>query len=98
MDTQKYVNIFKALSNKNRFELFLEIVKSQEKNFETNECHGCLIADIAKYFQIGAPTVSHHLKELSNANLILIEKKGKNLIAKANTDVMKEVGELFLKG
>lgn len=92
MDAKKYANIMKALSNPNRLELFLEIAKAQEKNYE--ECE-CLISDIAKCFNIGAPTISHHLKELSNAGLITTEKKGKYLVAKVNKDIMEELRNLF---
>lgn len=92
MDAKKYSNIMKALSHPNRLELFLEIAKYQEKDYE--ECE-CLISDIAKCFKIGAPTISHHLKELSNAGLITTEKRGKFLVAKVNGEVMNELRNLF---
>lgn len=94
IDTKKYSNIMKALSHPNRLELFLEIAKCQEKDYEDCEC---LISEITKCFKIGAPTISHHLKELSNAGLITTEKKGKYLVAKINREVMNELGNLFLK-
>lgn len=92
MDTKKYANIMKALSHPNRLELFLEIAKAQEKDYE--ECE-CLISEIVKCFNIGAPTISHHLKELSNAGLITTEKRGKFLVAKVNTEIMEELRNLF---
>ncbi len=85
--------VFKALSNPNRLELYLQIVKKQETCYETN-C-GCLISDIAKSLNIGAPTVSHHLKELSNAELIFTERKGKYLVARVNEEMVEEVNELL---
>ncbi|MDP4180961.1 MAG: metalloregulator ArsR/SmtB family transcription factor [Bacillota bacterium] len=94
MDVKKYSNIMKALSHPNRLELFLEIIKYQEKDYETG---GCLISEIVKYFNIGAPTISHHLKELSNAGLITTEKRGKFLIAKLNKDVIHELNGIFPK-
>jgi len=92
MDAKKYANIMKALSHPNRLELFLEIAKAQEKDYE--ECE-CLISEIAKCFNIGAPTISHHLKELSSAGLITTERRGKFLVAKVNTEIMKELRNLF---
>ncbi|MHB8062286.1 MAG: ArsR/SmtB family transcription factor [Ruminiclostridium sp.] len=92
MDIKRYSNIMKALSHPNRLELFLEILKYQEKGYEDTDC---LISDIAKCFKIGAPTISHHLKELSNAGLITTEKKGKFLVAKVNKEIIKELGNLF---
>lgn len=92
MDTKKYANILKALSHPNRLELFLEIAKAQEKDYE--ECE-CFISEIVKCFNIGAPTISHHLKELTNAGLITTEKRGKFLVAKVNTEIMEELRNLF---
>lgn len=93
METKKMARIFKALSNPNRLELYLQIVKKHETSYKT--CGGCLINDITKSLNIGAPTISHHLKELSNAELILTEKKGRYLVAKVNEDVVIEVNELL---
>lgn len=85
--------VFKALSNPNRLELYLQIVKKNEACYETN-CY-CLISDIAKSLNIGAPTISHHLKELSNADLIITERKGKYLVATVNEEMVNEVNELL---
>ena len=85
--------VFKALSNPNRLELYLQIVKKHETSYKTN--YECLISDIAKSFNIGAPTISHHLKELTNAELIFTERKGKYLVAKINEEMINEVNELL---
>ena len=89
MDAKKLAKIFKALSNENRVELYLEIVKSNEQSFSTD--NQCFIADIIGKLNIGAPTISHHLKELSNAGLIFTEKRGKFLVAKVNEQLIDEV-------
>jgi len=93
MDTKKMVKVFKALSNPNRLELYLQIVKQTEASYET-DC-GCLISDIAKSLNVGAPTISHHLKELSNAEVISTERKGKYVVAKVNEKMVNEVNELL---
>ena len=85
--------VFKALSNPNRLELYLKIVEGHEASYETN--HGCLINNIAKSLNIGAPTISHHLKELSNAELIFTERKGKFVVARVNEEMVNEVNELL---
>ncbi len=92
MDIKKYSKIMKALSHPHRLELFLEIAKCQKKDYEERNC---LISEITKCFKIGAPTISHHLKELENAGLITTEKKGKFLVAKINIEVIKELGAIF---
>lgn len=89
MDSKKLSKIFKALSNENRLEIYLQIVKSSEKSFDT-KCE-CFITDIIDRLNIGAPTISHHLKELSNAELIFTEKRGKFLVAKVNEQLIDEI-------
>lgn len=93
MDIKQMAKIFKALSNPNRLELYLKISEAREASF--NACGECSIADIKSCFNIGAPTVSHHIKELVNATLITTEKRGKFLICKVNTQLTSEVADLL---
>lgn len=93
MDTKKYAQIFKALSNENRLELYLQIVKKHEASFEKGR--ECLMTDIIERLNIGAPTISHHLKELANAGLIYTEKKGKYLVCSINEELVDEVSNLL---
>jgi ArsR family transcriptional regulator, arsenate/arsenite/antimonite-responsive transcriptional repressor len=50
---------------------------------------------IVENLHIGAPTISHHLKELSDAGLITTTKNGKFLVATVNKDVIDEIGNEF---
>lgn len=45
--------------------------------------------------KLGAPTISHHMKELENAGLITTERKGKYLSARVNPDTLAEVDKIF---
>jgi len=94
MDTEQLAKILKALSNKNRLELYLEIARQNDKNFETS-CYECFISDIAGSLNIGAPTISHHLKELANADLIKTERRGKFLVATINKNTINEVKNIL---
>lgn len=93
MDTNKLAKVLKALSNPNRLELYLEIVKKNEACYKTGG--ECFITDIIDSLNIGAPTISHHLKELANANLITTERRGKYLIAKVNETTIEEVNSVL---
>ena len=93
MNTHELAKIFKALSNPNRLELYLKILKSNESKYSASS--ECLVTDIIKSLNIGAPTISHHIKELSNAQLIFTEKKGKFLICRINENLAKVVSSLF---
>lgn len=80
----------KALSNENRLELYLEIARMEETCFEDNNT-GCYIQQLKCQLDIGAPTISHHLKELENAGLIITQRRGKYLIARINHETKEQV-------
>lgn len=93
MDTKQLTRIMKALSNENRLELYLEIARHSEVDFSLEG--GCLISDLRSCWNIGAPTVSHHLKELASAGLIITEKRGKYVAARINNETIKEVNKIL---
>lgn len=92
MKAKQLARIMKALSNENRLALYLEIAKQEESNFEAPECH---ISHIVKMFGLSAPTISHHLKELANADLITTERRGKFLVARINKTTLKAVQQVL---
>ena len=96
MKPKKLAKVMKALSNENRLALYLEIAKQEQANYETSECS---ITNIVRMFDLSKATISHHLKELSNADLITTERRGKFLVATINKDTLAEVkgvlGELI---
>jgi len=96
VDTKKIAAVMKALSNPNRLELFLEIADaSGETSYEAGCACECFVSEIVKRMKIGAPTVSHHLKELTNAGLIETERRGKFLVARINEPVVMEIRDLL---
>lgn len=93
MEINKIMKAMKALSNPNRFQLFMEISKSNQQN--TYEEEECFVFDIMEKLNIRAPTVSHHLKELSNADLIITERRGKHVVAQVNKQTLKELRNIL---
>ena len=94
METKRMAKIYKALSNENRLAIFKEILEHHRREYEACKCSpSCPISFIKDKFKIGDPTISHHLKELANAELIITHKEGKYLIAAINRDVLEEVRE-----
>jgi ArsR family transcriptional regulator, arsenate/arsenite/antimonite-responsive transcriptional repressor len=89
MNSKELAKIFKALSNENRLEIYKEIAKLENVDYE-QKCE-CSISDILSCMKIGAPTISHHLKELANANLITTEKNGKYLMAYINKETLENI-------
>jgi len=49
------------------------------------------IKDLAKKLNIGLPTVSHHVKELTNAGLIIIKKLGRWSYLRINQKRIQEL-------
>lgn len=72
---------FKALSNPVRLKIFVEILK------EACECDldqkgqisGNCVSNISKKLKLSQPTVSNHVKELVNADLIVTVRDGRNI-------------------
>jgi ArsR family transcriptional regulator len=86
--------MFNALSNPNRLEIYWEILKSEETNFEVG-ASGCPLSQCVRSLKIGSPTISHHVKELIDAGLILAERQGKFLVCRINPESREAVRSLF---
>lgn len=91
---------FKALSNRHRLAIYQMLV----------DCCGgsgafsCDIADdgsipcvgdLAKELTIAQSTLSHHLKEMSHAKLITMERRGKQVVCAINQETYKALGVFF---
>jgi len=92
VNNKRLVKIMKALGNEHRLALYLEIAQQQEAGFED---HACVVSDIMKYVKLSAPTISHHLKELANAELISTERHGKYLMARIVKDTLEELDRVL---
>lgn len=92
VDTKRLAKIMKALGNEHRLALYLEIARQQEADFEDNACR---MSDIMKFFKLSAPTISHHLKELANAELISTERRGKFLVARIVKETVDDLEKIL---
>lgn len=78
--------VFKALSDENRIKILWFIHKKQcrckgdQCEYRDETC----IKDLSRLLNITIPTISHHIKELINANLITTKKEGRWLYCKIN--------------
>ena len=75
---------FKALSDPTRRKI-LRLLR--EKDLTAGE--------IANYFNISKPSISHHLNILKNAELVLWEKKGQNIYYSLNATAVQEIMNWF---
>ncbi len=102
-DLKFYTKIFKALSNPHRLEIFWAIKRKSDNN-EGAPSHlsveelpdgCCLLGPLTSALGIGTPTVSHHLKELVNAELVETQKFGKYVGVSLNQKTWAKIKKGF---
>lgn len=94
VDIKRLSKALKALSNPNRLQMFLNLLEESQEAGNI-EVHNCFLAKLIRNLNVGAPTVSHHVKELVNADLIHTTKDGKQLICSINPEMVAELRDLF---
>ena len=78
-------DVFKALSDSTRRKI-LDLLK--EKDMTAGE--------IADFFQITKPSISHHLNILKQADLVSDERKGQFIYYSLNTSVFEDIMSWFI--
>lgn len=86
MTNNEYVSVFKALGNETRFLIF---------NLLTQ--HKMCACELLANLNITQPTLSHHMKVLSNAKIVIDEIKGKWTYYELNLSKIKEIKSLLNK-
>jgi DNA-binding transcriptional ArsR family regulator len=76
------VAAFRALSNPHRLMIYHRLLQQQ-----TDEFHSCLLQDLIDQCCLGAPTISHHIKALEQAQLIHVTRVGKYMRCALNTNM-----------
>lgn len=91
-DVDRLARMFRALSNPNRLRLFLNLLDESKLDLAKGRVHDCfLVKLLGGLGDIGAPTVSHHVKELADAGLIHTQREGKQLICSVDPDGLAEL-------
>jgi ArsR family transcriptional regulator, arsenate/arsenite/antimonite-responsive transcriptional repressor len=91
-DIERLARMFRALSNPNRLRLFLNLLEESKLDLAKGRIHDCfLVKLLGGLGDIGAPTVSHHVKELADAGLIHTQREGKQLICSVDPDGLAEL-------
>lgn len=93
IDLARYAAVFKALSNPSRLRIFLRLrsccAPGRLCQIDQEDC--CCVGDVSQDLTIGPSTVSHHLKELRQAGLIRMERRGQKSLCTVNQDLLAEV-------
>jgi ArsR family transcriptional regulator len=81
MNSKKAEKISKALADPNRLLILKEIKKQRN-------CMYCV--DLNNIVDLAQPSIAHHLKQLTDTELILSEKEGRNVKYSLNNQVLDD--------
>jgi len=79
------IRALKALADPTRFRMVQEIASAGE--LSCSEVTGC--------FNLAQPTISHHLKVLFEAGLLVQRAEGKHHYTSVNQDLLEAIGEVL---
>jgi len=82
---EKIVKVAKALSDKTRVRILHEIARRK-----TLSC-----GETVEFAGLSQPTVSHHIKILIDAGLLIAEKTGRHINISVNRKALKEFAALL---
>ena len=91
--------MFKALSNQHRLKIFLRLAQCCDAGSfcrigeDACECVG----ELGRNLGIVPLTVSHHIKELNRAGLILLKRNGRSIECRIDPEAMGALIEFFAK-
>ena len=86
MDIRKVERISKALSDPSRITILQQLRQKEDCLY----CH-----EISDFIDLAQPSISHHVKQLSDADLIMVEKEGRQVKYKLNKTILNEYVEFL---
>lgn len=90
-------DMFKALGNPHRLAIFLRLISCcppGTKWMEGPESRR-FVGQLGEDLDIAASTLSHHIKELRTAGLILAERRGKNIECWVDSEALNTMTDLL---
>ncbi len=101
ISTEKFAEMFKALGNPNRLKIFLRLVSccvtsAATQIQESVDSEGCAcVGDLGQDLGIVPSTISHHIKELRQAGLIQMERRGQKIECWIDPGIMSALKGFF---
>jgi DNA-binding transcriptional ArsR family regulator len=96
-DTAEIARLFKALSDHNRLQILQLLRECCPSGCELPAAgEGNTVSRLAEQFDLSLSTVSHHLKELRTAGLIVCQKRGQTVYCAPNSHVLAKL-EAYLE-
>ena len=93
----RFSTIFNALSNPHRLQIYTLLSGCCTPGADCNidNITSCCVGDLGSELDIAASTLSHHLKELSRAGLINMQRDGKQVICSVNSEILNDIRQYF---
>ena len=90
---RRLARMFRALGNEHRLKIFMNLMAESQLDLARGRVHDCFLVKLLEGLDlgVGAPTVSHHVKELADAGLIHTQREGKQLICSINPEALREL-------
>lgn len=85
IDDARLVRVFKALADPRRFRMIQEIADAGELS----------CGQVAEKFDLSQPTISHHIKILTDAGVIVIRREGQHGFASVDRQLLAAVSGLL---
>ena len=99
---EEKIKIFKALGNETRFLIFKNVFTGgyacsidESKPKDDIIAQATCVTTIAEHFNFSLPTISRHLKELKDADIIIMTKKSNKIYIEPNPKIIKELASCF---
>ncbi len=95
MNPDHVAEVFKALSNPHRLNVFLRLAACCRPG---DACAGGMracVGELAGDLDIAPSTVSHHLKELRRSGLIHMERSGQNVECWVEPETLDRLSDFF---
>ncbi|GAA0550878.1 ArsR/SmtB family transcription factor [Chitinophaga japonensis] len=85
MDASVIAKAANAISDRHRLAILLEIVRKGT----------CVCADISQLTRLSQPAISHHVKILVDAGVLIYDKTGRTVQLTVNREMMKYLSAFF---
>lgn len=96
-ETERYAEMFRALSNPHRLKIFLRLLTCCPPGAActVDEAQKYCVGDLGADLDIAPSTLSHHIKALSQAGLLRLERRGKYVDCRVDPAIVDSLIRFF---
>jgi ArsR family transcriptional regulator len=98
-DVEHLASMFKALSSPQRLRMFIKLATTCCSTAGTGasgtRASFCCAGELGEDLQLAPSTVSHHLKELRQAGLVQVERRGQRIDCRVGPDTLRLLASFF---